>query len=193
MKNAFTYQRVTAYLIDIILIGILSTLITNWIPESETYKNVIKNQNEYYEEYQNKEIEINEYVDKMYETYYTLDKETVIQSMVTVVITFAYFATFAYYFGGQTLGKKLLHIKVVNEDGKDATHLQLALRALIINECFFSIVSLIMLFIIKSNQYLYTVGLVNLIQSLIVIISLLMIIIRNDKKGLHDILKVVEV
>lgn len=195
MKNAFTYQRVVSYLLDIIIVGIFSTLITFWIPETETYKNAIKNQKEYYEEYQNKEIEINEYVDKIYQTNYVLEKETAIQSIITIVITFAYFATFAYYNNGQTFGKKIMHIKVVNEDNKEVTHLQMILRTLIINECFLSSVSVIMLFFIKSNQYLYTVGLVSFIQSLIVIISLLMVIIRKDKKGLHDMLcktKVVE-
>jgi len=196
MKNAYTYQRVVSYLIDLILVGIISTLITFWIPESETYKKAIDNQKEYLEQYDNNEIEINEYVDKVYETHFVLEKETIIQSIITVVITFAYFATFAYCNDGQTLGKKLMHIKVTNEDDREATHLQLALRALIINECFFSTISIIMLLFIKSNQYIYTVGLVGIIQSMIVFISLLMIIIRKDKKGLHDILcktKVVEV
>lgn len=195
MKNAFTYQRIVSYVVDIILIGIISSLITFWIPESETYKKAIESQNEYFEDYQNKEIEINEYVDKMYQTYYTLEKETIIKSVITIIITFAYFATYAYYNNGQTLGKKLMHIKVVNEDGQDVTHLQMALRTLIINECFLSIVSVIMLFFIKSNQYLYTVGLVGFMQSIIVIICLLMIIIRKDKRGLHDLLcktKVIE-
>lgn len=196
MKNAFTYQRIVSYIIDIVLVGIVATLITFWIPQSETYKKAIEDQNEYTEQYTNKEIDIDEYVDKYYESRYVTEKETIMQSIITVVITFGYFATFAYYNNGQTLGKKIMHIKVVNEDDKEVSHLQLALRALIINECFFSIVSIIMLMFIKSDQYLYTVGVVGTIQSMIVFISLLMIIIRKDKRGLHDILcktKVVEV
>ena len=192
MKNAFTYQRVVAYLIDIIIVGIITSLLTFWIPQSEKYESAIKEEEEYFELYTDKKIEINEYVDKVYETRYVLEKETVFSSIVSIVITFAYFATFQYY-NGQTLGKKLMHIKVVSCDEKEVTHLQLAIRALIINECLFGIVSTIMLFIIKSDQYLYTVGLVEFIQVIIVIISLLMIVVRNDKKGLHDILCKTEV
>ena len=187
MKNAFTYQRVVAYLIDIIIVGIITSLLTFWIPQSEKYESAIKEEEEYFELYTDKKIEINEYVDKVYETRYILEKETVFSSIVSIVITFAYFATFQYY-NGQTLGKKLMHIKVVSSDEKELTHLQLAIRALIINECFFGIVSTIMLFLIKSDQYLYTVGLVEFIQVIVVFISFLMVVVRKDKKGLHDIL-----
>lgn len=192
MKNAFTYQRVVAYLIDIIIVGIITSLLTFWIPQSEKYESAIKEEEEYFELYTDKKIEINEYVDKVYETRYILEKETVFSSIVSIVITFAYFATFQYY-NGQTLGKKLMHIKVVSSDEKELTHLQLAIRALIINECFFGIVSTIMIFLINSNQYLYTIGLVEFIQVIVVFISFLMVVARKDKKGLHDILCKTEV
>lgn len=196
MNNAFTYQRVTAYLVDIILIGIIVTLFTFWIPESEKYKAAMKEKDEISDLYVNKEIDTNEYIDSMYAARYVIEKEIVVKSIITIVVTFAYFATFAYYNNGQTLGKKLLHIKVVNNDGKEASHLQLALRTLIINEVFFSTVSVIMLFFIKSDQFFYTIGLVELVQSLVVIVALIMIMVRKDKKGLHDMLcqtKVVQV
>ena len=196
MNNAFTYQRVAAYLVDIILIGILVTLLTFWIPESEKYKAAMKEKDEISDLYVNKEIDTNEYIDSMYAARYVIEKEIVVKSIITIVVTFAYFATFAYYNNGQTLGKKLLHIKVVNNDGKEVSHLQLALRTLIINEVFFSTVSVIMLFFIKSDQFFYTIGLVELVQSLVVIVALIMVMVRKDKKGLHDMLcqtKVVQV
>ena len=188
MKEAHTFERILAYILDIILISIIAALITFWIPKSKEYEKAVKDQEELSSLYSEKKIESSEYIDKMYEIRYTIDKENIIESLVVVVISLGYFGALTYYNKGQTLGKKLLHTKVVSNNGKEASYLQLIGRALINNGCITSLISIILLLFIKSNQYSYTVCVVGIIQSVILITSFLMIIIRKDKKGLHDLI-----
>ena len=195
MNEAHTFQRIAAYIIDIILISFLCTIVTIGLPQSEKAENAQKESNELIEKYTNKEINESEYIDKLYETKYTILKETILSSVISLVVTFGYFAAFAYYNKGQTLGKKLMHIKVVSKEEKEVSYLQMITRTMIFNGCLASLLSIILILFIKSNQYIYTIGALEFIQSALIMASAIMVICRKDKKGLHDLIcgtKVVE-
>ena len=194
--EAHTFQRIISYVIDIIIVILVSTLLTTFIPKSNAYNKAIEKEKAIFEEYKDGNKTSSEYIDEMYEIRYTIEKETISVSLITLVITFAYFSAFTYYMSGQTIGKKLMHIKVVASNGKDASYIQMILRCIIFNGCLTSLISIVMLFFIKSNQYVYTVGLVGIIQSIIEVSSIIMVIYRKDKKGLHDLVagtKVIEI
>ena len=188
MNNAHTFQRITAYMIDIILISFITVLITMGIPTSQKYKDAEKQSATLIEDYTKNKINEKEYLDKLNETRYIIGKEGIAISLVSVVITFGYFAGFTFYNKGQTLGKKLLHIKLVTKDDKEVSHLQTIARAMIHNSCLTSILSIIFLLFIKSSQYMYTVGVLELVQSIVMISSFIMIICRNDRRGIHDLI-----
>ena len=195
MKEAHTLQRISAYIIDILIITFISLLLTSWIPKSEKYKTAQKEETNIMSQYTNKEINESEYIDKFYENRYIMEKENITETLISIVLMLGYFVAFQYYNKGQTVGKKLMHIKVVNNKGKEASYMQLFGRSLIIHGCFTSLLSVILLLFIKSNQYSYTVGIVQIIQSIITIATIIMVICRKDKRGLHDLIcqtKVIE-
>ena len=195
MNDAHTFQRIVAYIIDVVLISIICVTLTIGIPESKKYKDALKESNTLIDDYANKKISESEYIDKLYETKYIMGKESIATSIIAVVVNFAYFAGFTYYSKGQTIGKKLLHIKIVSKNGHEASYLQMMFRAMIHNGCLSSLLSIILILFIKSNQYLYTIGVLEILQSVIMIASIIMIICRKDKRGLHDFIcstKVVE-
>ena len=194
--EAHTFQRIISYVIDIIIVILVSTLLTTFIPKSNAYNKAIEKEKSIFEEYKDGNKTSSEYIDEMYEIRYIIDKETISVSLITLVVTFAYFSAFAYYMSGQTIGKKLMHIKVISSNGEDASYLQMTLRCLIFNGCLTSLICIIMLLFIRSNQYVYTVGLVEILQSIIEITSIIMVIARKDKKGIHDMIaktKVIEI
>ena len=117
-----------------------------------------------------------------------LAKENMIVTVINLLITVAYFATYAYYKNGQTIGKKLMHIKVESLDGKNPSHGTFIFRALFIYGVIASIISLIILQLIQADMYSYTVLVVETIQSILVFISALMITFRKDTRGLHDLI-----
>ncbi len=192
---AHSFTRMISFLIDTIIVSLLLGLLTFWVPESKAYTEAMESQNDLLIEYSENKIDFNTFVDKNIQNQYIVDKESILSTLVFCVISIGYFGTFAYYNNGQTLGKKLLKIKVVSNNGKIVKHSTYILRALILSGVLFSLISCGMLLFIKANQYLYTVYLLSLISSLITIISCLMIAFRKDKRTIHDIIcgtKVVE-
>ena len=186
--EAHTFSRIVAFFIDIILLSLLLSLLTFWIPTSKSYKEALENENNIMEKYRDNKINSSEFLNQYFENYYVKDKENIITSVISIVLSLGYFGTFAFYNNGQTLGKKLMKIKVSTYDSKNPSHLSLIIRTLIINSIFTSILSCILILFIAKNQYIYTIGLLQVIQSFIMLISLLMVAFSKEKRGLHDLL-----
>lgn len=186
--EAHTFQRLGAYFADVIILSIIVMILTLWIPTSEKYNEAVKRSDELIGKIASNDVSLNEVSDEYVELRYTIDKESMLTTMVTIVVYLAYFATYAYNNNGQTIGKKLFKIRIVPTDDNELSHINFVGRALLINGIVFSCINCIFLLFISSKQYLYTVGLVNIIESIIIITSFLMVIIRSDKRGIHDLL-----
>ncbi len=182
-----TLNRIVAYLIDMAIITILLTIVTAWIPISDKYVEASKERDSLVNLLRDEEITYGEYYNRNMKCSYIMDKETIVVTLVTIVISLGYFGTFAYYMNGQTLGKKLTRIRIVDSENKDLSHFKMILRTLIINGLFINIVSTILLLLITENDYSY-IFFLSVIHTIYVIISLFFIAFRKDKKGLHDLL-----
>lgn len=192
---AHSFTRITSFLIDSIILSLLLSLLTFWVPQSNSYQNALEDEKKLLNDYSENKIDFDTYLDRYTENQYLLEKESILITIVSCVLSIGYFGTFAYYNNGQTLGKKLLKIKVTSNSGKELRHTIYILRSLILSGTLFSLISCVMLLLIKSNQYLYTVFPVSMISSFVAIASILMIAFRKDKRSIHDLIcgtKVVE-
>lgn len=193
--TAHSFTRMISFLIDTVILSLILGLLTFWVPESKAHKDAVESQNNLLIEYSENKIDFDTFIDKNIENQYVIDKESILVTLVSCILSIGYFGTFAYYNDGQTLGKKLLKIKVTSNNGKEVKHSTYILRSLILSGVLFSLISCVLLLFIESNQYLYTVYLVSLVSSLVTIISCLMIAFRKDKRTIHDLIcntKVVE-
>ncbi|MBR1385799.1 MAG: RDD family protein [Bacilli bacterium] len=192
MKKAFSYQRIGAYLIDVLILSVILSLLTFWIPQSEKYKKAVEDEEKLIEKYANEEITEDELSEAYFNDRFIIEKETIIISVVSVILSIGYFGTFAYINNGQTLGKKLLGIKV-SSSKKELTNYDFIIRSLLINDGLSSIISIIFLLFITGGMYSYTVFVVETLQSIFVILSALFVVFRKDKLGLHDLICKTEV
>lgn len=195
MKGSQVSKRIAAFILDIILIGIFTSIITVWIPESTKYKEAKNNIDNLLEKYVKNNSNDSNTIDELYENKYVVEKESIPETLIYTVIFIGYFVGFAFYNKGQTIGKKLTHIKIVNENNQEVSYIQLFGRTMIFTGCLFTIISTVVIFFIKPNQYSYTIGIMDYVKSFIVIASFIMILCRKDKRGLHDLLcrtKVIE-
>lgn len=193
--EAHSFTRIVAYLIDIIIVSLFMTIITYWIPVSKTYEESVKAQNELIDKYDVKDADMGAFGREYYEYEYSINKETIVFSLISIVISIGYYGTFAFYYNGQTLGKKLCKIKIADNDGKEVSHLTMILRAALVTGSIFSIFNILFLFIATKSNYMYFYLPVQIISSLFLIVSALMIIISKKRKGIHDYLfktKVIE-
>ena len=183
-----SYKRITAYLVDIMIITFISSLITFVIPTSENYTKLTKQFSNLTEEYANQKITKEEYLTKGSEIKYSLSKETVAESIVTLVITISYFVVFTYFMNGETIGKKIMKIKITSNNQKKLTMNNYLVRSLIINSILLQFISILTILFLDKTTYLSVYNIISNVFSIIFVVSFMMILFRKDGRGLHDIL-----
>ena len=108
-----------------------------------------------------------------------------------------YFALLQWALKGQTIGKKIMKIKVVaNREDKKLNIGNYILRSLILNNIIFTIVLIVGVYLFKEDGYYNLSMIVSYLQLLVMSIIMLMIVLRKDFRGLHDIVagtKVIDV
>lgn len=186
--KAYFLQRVTSYIIDLVIISLVSYVVLLFVPTSKAYEDALDRADDATNSYIEGKISEKEYLSEYGEANYIMAKEGAVFTVISLLITTAYFGTYSYYKNGQTVGKKLMKIKVETMDGKTPSHPTLILRTLIIYGVITNVISLILLLFIKANMYIGTIGAIEAVQSLFVIVTIFMIIFRKDGRGLHDLI-----
>ena len=184
--KAMFSQRVLAFLIDLVLLSIICSLITMFVPVNDTATKLYDEQNRVLEGYVEGTVSMEEYVNQMVDLGYDISRQTVIVSIVTIVISLLYYVVYPCYNNGQTLGKKLMKIKIKKTNDTELSMNDLLIRSMINNSILVNIINVILVLFLSKNLYLSTSSLVSFIQYLVLIISLIMIAFTNNAQGLHD-------
>ncbi len=186
-------KRFFAYVIDIFIVLVIANLITMFIPISEKTQDYYKELQTTQKKMYDKEIDVKEYTDIVLEDNYNISKGTVLISLTSIIIYILYFVVYQVYNNGQTVGKKLMKIKVKSITDEPLSINTMLFRALIIYGIAANIINLILILLLKKELYLSISNTISIIQSLIVIISVFMILFSKQKRGIHDIITKTEV
>ena len=192
--NASFMKRLLAYLIDTVIVAFLFAIVVSGI-KNDKISNLQKQLSEVQNKYLSQEITGSDYLGQMAEINYDLEKSSVLSNTIYVIILIGYFGVFQFWNNGQTLGKKIMKIKVVEND-KMPSFMAIFVRSFIINQIFVNILSILLVFTIKDYAYYIATIIISLVNMLIILVSALMILYRKDKVGLHDMVshtRVVEV
>ena len=186
-------KRIIAYLIDILIVSIVVTPFIN-IKAINPY---IDDYNKYYEEYtkliedaNNGDIDTNsdEYKDQVIDLNYKIAEYKVINSSISVVSLIVYFVIIQYFLKGQTIGKKILKLRVVSNKDKELNIGHYFVRSLILNNIIFSIILIVGVYLFGKNGYYNLSMVVSYLQLLVMSVIILMVVLRRDNRGLHDFL-----
>lgn len=186
-------KRFFAYIIDIFIVLVIANLITMFIPISEKTQDYYKELQTTQKKMYDKEIDVKEYTDIVLEDNYNISQGTVLISLTSIIIYILYFVVYQVYNNGQTVGKKLMKIKVKSITDESLSINTMLFRALIIYGIAANIINLILILLLKKELYLSISNTISIIQSLIVIISVFMILFSKQKRGIHDIITKTEV
>lgn len=191
--KAMFSQRILAFLIDLVLISVITSFITVFVPVNDTATKLYEEQNKVLEDYVEGSVSMEEYVNQMVDLSYDISKQTVIVSIVTIVISLLYYVVYPCYNNGQTLGKKLMKIKIKKIDESDLSMNDLLIRGMVNNSILVNIINVIFVLFLSKNIFLSASSLVSVIQYLVLIISLIMIAFTRNARGLHDLAAKTEV
>lgn len=184
-----TLRRIWAYIVDIIVITIISSMFVRIEFLNPKYDEYQKACNEYIDfagEVMNNPEKAND--SNLNEISYNLSKTGLVTNVITLVVTALYFVGFQYINQGQTLGKKLLKIKVVDSDNNRPKFYQILIRALLINSIITNTISDVLISTLSKSAYMTSLQYVQLIDMAIMATSFILIMFREDGKGLHDMI-----
>lgn len=196
--------RISAFLVDIFFVVVLTVLIGNvsflnpglytsddaYTKYMEVYDELLTNVNT------TDEVKINEINDKMKVVVKDYEKSNKFIYLYYLIFTFIYFVIFQWWNKGQTLGKKLFKLKVVDDNEENPNIFKYILRtlfngsSLIMGVNFILLVRLIFLFIggIGTNTF-YNIYLGTQYAAYIFELVFIVVYLVNKKnKGLDDII-----
>lgn len=196
MLKKYTHKRIIAYLLDVIFIYVLIHLMIS-------IKGINPLYNKYFEEYTKYSETIKTYMEEdnydskvinesIQESVYNLTRYSLYINIIIIICIIGYFVFFQKYNNGQTLGKKIMKLKVVNNN-ENPTLLKYLLRSLF--NYYLLIGNIIAIFIDTTLSYTLSVNLFSILNNIVNygyifmgIVSFTMIHIRKDKKSIGDII-----
>ena len=186
MKATFI-ERLGAYFLDIIIISILLSIIGYSLPKNTVdYEQELNNITE---KYLNSEINTQKYIDETSIILYDNQKSNILSLGISVALIIGYFVIFQYMNQGQTFGKKLFKIKVVEKESKKTPSISSGfIRSLFILNIMSGILNIIFIYILNSKTYYIGYGITYIIETLFIIVTIFFVLYREDGRGLHDIM-----
>ena len=180
-------KRIIAFVIDIVIISLIFKAVS--VLPIDPYK---EKYNETYKKYtevigDNKEVS-DENKDEIIELNYEVYKYRTYSTIISASIFVLYFGVLQYALKGQTVGKKIMKLKVVSNS-------KYILRIIVLNNIWLSLLNTGAVYIFKGVNFYYVTYVISMLSSLIYMMNLIMIMFRKDNRGLHDFVagtKVVE-
>ncbi len=185
-KKAYFFPRVLAYLIDIMIVTVLTTLAISIVPENKNYNTYLTEYQKLQSSFLEGSIDQDEYVNKTSEIVYDIDYNNVLPMIIEVVILILYFIVFQFYNKGQTIGKRLLRIRLVSENDGDVSMNQYILRSFIIPSVISKMLIIALVLFMGRTYYYYASFTVQGIQTVLIIVSIFMVMYSSTGRGLHD-------
>lgn len=184
-----TARRFGAYIMDMIIIALISSMFVKIEFINPKYDEYLKVYNEYLDYTSEiKDIKQLENDSKITDLSYDLAKTGIASSIISLVVTTLYFVGFQYLNRGQTLGKKVFKIKVVDGDNGRVKLYQLLVRSLLINSILTSFITILAVAFLSKAAYFKTIQFTQLFDVTVLCASFILMMFREDGKGLHDLL-----
>lgn len=186
MKATF-FERLGSYLIDTLIVSFILSLIC--LGFGDYRSDTEKLMTELDEKLIEKSITTEEYLEEYQDLLYDYQKENVLQTGISVALTIAYYVVFQYLNKGQTIGKKLLNIRVVDKDTqKPISVLKGLLRSFIVLSILSGALGIIFLYIFSKQNYFISYSTLLFIEGAFSLITIMLVLYKKDKRGLHDMM-----
>ena len=184
-------KRFIAFTIDIFIVSIICEALST-INFINIYRDdYLKTYNEYqeiYDSFENNQITLDQYNENVIYYNYELSKDNIISYIIYIVIFTSYFVGLNCLYDGQTLGKKLMNIKIESKNNKKLNAWTYILRTILLTGIFGTFVLLILVFILKEKAYYDVSFIISLLQYILQLIICITTLLNKEGRGLHDII-----
>lgn len=185
-EKALFVQRFVAFILDIFIVSSIASLISYPFLDTKSINKLNNESNELIEKYTAKEIDMNTYAVEVKNIGYQLSQKQGVVSLVTLFLSVLYFIVYQYYNNGQTVGKKLMKIRVSSSTNKEITMNSFIFRSLIINLILVDMISFAIVIFGNETAYFYGVAICGIIKYTLLLICGFMVMWSKSGMGLHD-------
>lgn len=189
--NNIVIKRLMAYFIDFIIVALIASCFSylsfinpNRVQYEEKYQEILT----LYDKLEQKEITKEEYEAKYYTLYYDLNHLNINYAFINLVVLIGYFGIFQWQSGGQTIGKRILKIKITTKEDKNPSVVSYLIRTLVLNNIIITLLEIFVLFLFSANDYYPLYSNINLVGYILLYIIAFFFLVRSDHRGLHDLI-----
>lgn len=180
-------KRFVAYIIDFFIIYIIAALIYS-LPVFENSYNAYQETTQEYVDYVlnigSGKIDYDTETDYLYDMSRHAQPLTIINCGLIIL----YFGVYAYIANSQTIGKKIMKIKVISTDSNKLNPNLFMLREIILTNLLPKIASIIALALLSKSNWMIAENIIGYIQNTITFLIIGFMIFRDDERGLHDVI-----
>lgn len=181
-------KRVVAYLIDIILVTLLSTAISMLFIDNTNYKAQTEQLMNLTSKYTSNEITREEYTKQFDELNYYLTKEGVETTIVNCSVALVYYVILCYFCQGITLGKYLMKLRIVSSNDKELNMGHYLIRGLFANLILSNLISIIFVYSMNKDTFVSIYPKATNVLTVFMLASIIFVMYRKDGRGLHDLM-----
>lgn len=179
------FKRVCAYIIDILIVYAIMSLVTMSVNTNNDYQEKLS---ELTEKYSATEVTYEDFIVEYNELNYKTQKSSYINYVVEFILTVGYFVVFQTLNKGQTLGKKILKLRVVNNNEGDINFKNIIIRSIFLYSILPLITTVFTIKFLNMKTYINVYSVVTTIEAVFFFLTFGFIVYRKDKRGLHDII-----
>lgn len=180
-------KRLSAYIIDLLLVSMISNIIFQLPFFKNDYERYNDSMNQYYEEILNSGSGDAD-VDKLNSMAYDLSQSSLTSNIIKLSITIVYFCIIQFLWNGQTIGKKIMKIRIVSENGESLNPNLFIIREVVLFNIIFVIIDIISTIYCPKPVY-YNMQQILTLAKMIASFSIIgVMIFREDERGLHDLI-----
>ena len=187
-EKALFIQRFAAFILDVFIVSMVASMIAYPFLDMNSIDKLSESSTQIVEDYMKQEISIEEYTNESISVSYEMARKQGILSLITIFLNVLYFVVFQIKNDGQTIGKKLLKIKISSNDGSQLTMNQMIFRSLIINSILIDMVNFCILLFTNQTAYFYGVGILSMVQFIMIAASGFMVMFSDKRQGIHDLI-----
>lgn len=178
-------KRIVAFAIDIVIVSLVLVILTS-VFSIDPYYDKYQSTYDEYSELVKKESDVSK--DESINLNYDLYKYRTVNNGLSIVILVLYFGVLQMLMKGQTLGKKMMNIKVVSNKDKNLHFGNYLVRCVILNNIIFLLSTIILVYVTSGKPFYYAVYIISLMESLLYMINIFFIVFKSDNRGIHDMI-----
>ena len=180
-------KRSISYFLDLLIVMLLSGLISKVLIDTTVSDFQMQRQIDLTTKMASNEITSEQYNAWIGEASYDSTKASVPVTAITCIVTIIYYVVMSYYCKGITLGKYIMRLRIKSSNEKELSLGNYLLRSLVINMLLMNLTSIFLVSILSRQSFIASYSKVSNVFTIIMLLSLIVMMYREDGRGLHDL------